>query len=71
MIVCGANYNSLRERLLCESELTLPKVISAGHGAEETRKHVCEILKSNETTICTRFQNTQNLEVKPPLKLQR
>ena len=22
-------------------------------------------------SVCTRFQNTQNLEVKPPLKLQR
>ena len=22
-------------------------------------------------SICTRFQNTQNVEVKPPLKLQR
>ena len=45
MIVCGANNNSLRECLLCESELTLPKAISAGHVAEETRKHACNILK--------------------------
>ena len=45
MIVCGTNDNSLRERLLRESELTLPKAISAGHAAEETRKHAREILK--------------------------
>ena len=49
VIVCGTNDNSLRERLLRESELTLPKAISAGHAAEETRKHAREILKSNET----------------------
>ena len=42
-------HNSLRERLLRESELTLPKAISAGHAAEETRKHAREILQSNET----------------------
>ena len=48
MIVCGTNDNFLRERLLHESELTLPKKISVGHAAEETRKHTHEILKSNE-----------------------
>ena len=48
MIVCGTNDNFLRERLLHESELTLPKEISVGHAAEETRKHTHEILKSNE-----------------------
>ena len=49
MIVCGTNDNYLRERLLLESELTLPKAISAVHAAEETRKHAREILKSNGT----------------------
>ena len=49
MIVCGKNDNSLRERLLREYELTLPKAISAGHAAEETRKHARETLKLNET----------------------
>ena len=49
MIVCGTNDNSLRECLFCESELTLPKAISAGHAAKETHKHAHEILKSNET----------------------
>ena len=39
----------MRERLLRESELTLPKAISAGHAAEETHKHAREILKLNET----------------------
>ena len=39
----------MRERLLRESELTLPKAISVSHAAEETRKHAHEILKSNET----------------------
>ena len=45
----GTNDNSLRERLLCESELTLPKTISDGHAAAETHKDAREILKSNET----------------------
>ena len=49
MIACGTNDNSLRERLLRQSELNLSKAISAGHADEETRKHAREILKSNET----------------------
>ena len=49
MIACGTNNNSLRERLLLEPELTLPKAISTGHAAEETRKHVREIVQSNKT----------------------
>ena len=44
------NDNSLRECLLCESELTLARAISAGHASKETPKHGCKILKSNETT---------------------
>ena len=35
VIVCGTNGNSLRERLLRESELTLPKALSAGHAAKD------------------------------------
>ena len=49
MIVCGTNDNSLRERLLHESKLTLPKAIAAGHAAKETPKYARKILKSNET----------------------
>ena len=39
----------MRERLIYESELTLPKAIFAGHAAEETRKYANEIFNSNET----------------------
>ena len=49
MIVCVTNDDSLRERLLRESELTLSKAISAVHATEETHKYACKILKSNET----------------------
>ena len=49
MIVCDTNDNSFRERLLRESDLTLPKAISAGHATEETCKHAHEILKPSET----------------------
>ena len=38
MIVCGTNDSYFRKHL-CESELTLPKAISAGHAAKETCKH--------------------------------
>ena len=62
MIVCDTNGNSLRGRLLRESELTFPNAISAGHVAEETLKNSREILKSNETTDLH--------EAKPPLKLK-
>ena len=48
-IESGTNDNPLRKRLLCESELTLPSVISAGHAATETYKHTRKILKSNKT----------------------
>ena len=46
MIVCDTKDNSLRERLLRECYVTLSRAISAGHAAEETRKHAREILRS-------------------------
>ena len=49
MIVCGTKDNSLRERLLRECDLTLSKAISAGHAAEETRKHAHKFLRSQPT----------------------
>ena len=45
----GTNDNFLRVCLLCESELTLPKTISAVHAAAETHKDAYKLLKSNET----------------------
>ena len=74
MIVCGTKDNSLRERLLRECDLTLSKAISAGHAAEETRKHAREILRSqpsadidkifkkklNKSNHNTRNQNTRD-----------
>ena len=59
MIVCGTNDNSLRERLLRESELTLSKAIFAVHAAEETRRHAREILKSNETADLHRISRSK------------
>ena len=55
MIVCGTKDNLLHERLLRECDLTLPKAISAGHTAEETPKHACEILNLNLLPILMRF----------------
>ena len=73
MIVCDTNDNSLRERerLPRESELTLPEAMSASHAAEETHEHAHKILNKMRPSICTRFQNTENLEAKTSLKLQR
>ena len=47
----GTKDNSLRERLPRECDLTLSKAISAGHVAEETRKHAREILRSQPSTL--------------------
>ena len=46
MIVCSTKDNFLHGRVLRESDLTLSKAISAGHAAEEKRKHAREILRS-------------------------
>ena len=51
MTVCGTKDNSLRERLLRECDLPLSKAISAGHAAEEPRKHAREILRSQPTAV--------------------
>ena len=50
MIVWGTSDNALLERLLQKHNATLSKVISAGHAAEETRKHAHENLRSQPTT---------------------
>ena len=72
MIVCDTKDNSLRERLLPECDLTLSKAISAGHAAEEIRKHARKILrattdidkifrkKPNKSSHNTRNQNTRD-----------
>ena len=49
MVVCGTKDNLLHERLLWECDLTLSKAISAGHAAEETLKHIRDILWSQPT----------------------
>ena len=73
MIVCGTKDNSLRERLLCECDVTLSKAISPNHAAEATRKYAPEILRSqpsadidkifkkklNKSNHNTRNQNTR------------
>ena len=64
MIVSGTRDNSLCEKLLRECDLTQSKVISAGHAAEETRKHAREILRSQPTTdidkILKKIMNKSN-----------
>ena len=57
MTVCGTNNNSLRKYLLCESELTLPKVISAGHAIKEFINMPTKFLSEIRPSIPKRFQN--------------
>ena len=45
MIICSANDNAFRERLLREPNLILRRASNAGHAAEETRKYALEILQ--------------------------
>ena len=77
MIVCGTKDNSLRERLLRECDLTLSKAISAGHAAEETRKHAHKILRSQPTADIDKIfkkklnnssQNSRNQNTKDFMK---
>ena len=61
MIVCGTRNNSLCERLLWECNLSQSKAVSAGHAAEETCKHVIEILRSQPITYIDKiFQKKLN-----------
>ena len=46
MIVCRTKDNFFGERLLRKCDLTLSKAITAGHVAEETRKHSRQVLGS-------------------------
>ena len=60
MFVCGTKDNSLHERLPRECDLTLSKGISAGHAAEETRKHAYEILRSQHTADIDKIKKKLN-----------
>ena len=40
MVIVGVNDNGLRERMLRESDLDLPKAIKLGQAAEEAKKHI-------------------------------
>ena len=70
MIVCGTNDNAFRERHLRESGLTLSRAISAGHAAEETRKHAREILLSQSAAGLHKLISSVNL-TKVPTKNQK
>ena len=51
MIVCGTAYLPLRERLLCNANLTLARAIEAGHASEETKRHARELEKQQVSEI--------------------
>ena len=70
MIVCGTNDNAFCERHLRESGLTLSRAISAGHAAEETRKHAREILLSQSAAGLHKLISSVNL-TKVPTKNQK
>ena len=70
MTVGSTNNNSLRKCLLRESELTLPKAISAGHAIEDFINMPAKFLSETRPSISKRFQNISNVEIKPLLILQ-
>ena len=43
MVIVGVNDNGLRERMLRESDLDLPKAIKLGQAAEEAKKHIRQL----------------------------
>ena len=49
IVICGIIDNRLRERLLREPDLSLEKTLQLGHAAEETKRHIKELQKQNET----------------------
>ena len=71
MIVCGTNDNAFRERHLRESGLTLSRAISAGHAAEETRKHAREILLSQSAAGLHKLISSVNLSPRSQRKIKR
>ena len=49
MIACATRDKFLHKRFFWECNLTVPNAISAGHAAEETRKHARKILRTETT----------------------
>ena len=47
----GVYDNSLRERMLMDSALTLATAIEAGHAAEETKKHAHELHRQTPSEV--------------------
>ena len=70
MIFCGTNENAFLERLLRESDLTLSRAISAGHAAEETRKHAREILQFQSAAEFYKINKLHKPLTKLPTKNQ-
>ena len=70
VIFCGTNENAFLERLLRESDLTLSRAISAGHAAEETRKHACEILQFQSAAEFYKINKLHKPLTKLPTKNQ-
>ena len=72
VIICGTNEkneNTFQERHLREFNLILLRAISAEHAAEETLKHVDEILL-NQPQASTKLINSVNHDSKLPMKNQ-
>ena len=69
IIVFYTNENAFRERLMRESDLTLPIAISAGHATVETKKHARSSSPNLPPTF-TKLINFVNLITKLPMKNQ-
>jgi hypothetical protein len=62
MIVCGVADHALRERLLCDADLTLAKATEAGIAAEETKRHTKELEKHQSDVHQVRHQKENRIK---------
>ena len=62
MIICGVTDNKLRERMLREADLDLPKAIKLGLAAEETQKHVKDLESSTRVITVNKINRAENTQ---------
>ena len=71
MLVCGNNDNSWENVFFVNLNWLFPKQYRLVMLPKRLVNMPAKFLSKIRPSIWTRFQNTQNLEVKPPLKLRR
>ncbi len=62
LVTCGVADHPLRERLLCDVDLTLAKAIDAGIAAKETKRHTKEHEKHQSEVHQVRHQKEKRIK---------